>query len=104
MSQHAHGRMSLFESAKVSACKGSASPSAGGVSVVIVERMAYSGKYTNIRAGAASCRAFGAPREYEGYEYSEHSGRRSSAAEYAVSSRALVEKTIRVPLLGAVAE
>ena len=51
VSQHAHGRMSLFESAKVSACKGSASPSAGGVSVVIVERMAYSGKYTNIRAG-----------------------------------------------------
>ena len=42
VSQHAHGRMSLFESAKVSACKGSASPSAGGVSVVIVERMAYS--------------------------------------------------------------
>ena len=46
------------------------------------------------------CSVFGAPREYNGEEYSGYSGRRVNTAEY-VSSRALVRiPEYECPLLG----
>ena len=46
------------------------------------------------------CSVFRAPREYNGEEDSDYSGRRVSTAEYVALSGAGPEARIRIPLLG----